>query len=1398
MKEFHALRIFISYGHDKHVVLAERLKKDLESRGHEVWFDADRIKPGRDWETYIENGIDWVSEVPVSGRMVILLTPHSVRRPDGYCLNELSRALKRGLSLVPIMVAWCEPPLSICRIQWLDMRDCVPIQDRESFYESKFGRLAEALELDQLDFEGTQSRLLHRLQPLPFDAEITQHLQRFTGRQWMIDRIDTWLSNPQASRIFWIIGKPGVGKTALAAWLCYYRREVAAFHLCKYGHTQKSDPRRCVLSIAYQLSSQIPEYQTRIDAMDLEKIISESNPRTLFDLIIVQPLSVNLKKPKQTIVVLIDALDEASEGGKNELADFIGAEFSKLPQWFRLIITSRPDPEVTRPLQALTPIVLDASGPENENDIRAFLSSELQSFTKGSEVPKATIDTILARSEGIFLYVEQIRRELEEGRLSLEHMDEFPQGLGSIFWEFFNRQFQDLIAYENNVRPVLEVLLAAQEPLSVNMLASMFKWGEYDKNHIIEHLGSIFPVSAGNIQPFHRSVIDWLIDNSKAGSYFVNIENGHKRLADYCWKDYQESAPDFSNYTLYLPIHLIKAQCWQQLENLLCDLRFIEAKCKAGMTFDLVDDYNITLMSMVGEKAKSRSRIEEYGRFLKTNAHILVTNSHLVFQQAANQPDMSEPAVAAKALLKSNLKKCWLEWSNKPRDMDPCLMTLSGHTNWVRSCVFSPDGNSIISGSSDRTLKIWKATTGEEINTLVGHTGGIGSCAFSPDGKNIVSGSDDWTLKVWDFRNGDEIVTLNGHSDQVWACAYSPKGQYIASGSWDGTLRLWEIETAREVATFIGHDSGVVDCGWSPDGELIVSASYDKTLKIWKVHTGELLVTLNGHTAAVEACSFLPDGEGIISASQDGTLRLWNWRKGLEHTILAQHTTPIMACSCNTAGDRIVSASEGGILQVIDPTDGKIISELSGHSQGINSCSFSPDGKRLISGSRDETLKIWEPVQIDKDIRLPNFNGGVQVCEFSNDGQWMVSAGGREVGLWNVEKLTELFRLKEHEGVVVSCALSADGKRLVSGSQDHTLNVWDIQKGIGLHRLIGHSDWINTCVYSPDGSRILSASQDKTLMLWNSNDGRCIKTFMGHIDAVTDCHFSPDGAKILSAAGANIELWDSVTGEKLTKLAGHPYEVTACNFSPDGRLIVSASYDRSLKIWDTVTGEEVAELAGHQWEVANFAFLPDGRQIVSGCADGTLRIWDIRTKECRAELLGHTKSKRVNACACSLDGQWIVSVSNDRTVRVWNVHTGEEIALFVASGAIGALARIRGGGLIAMGDDLGHVYLLRLKVIKSEPTLVTPVRLYRFENDTWDDKFTVICEYCGQHFILPEKILSTIEEIKRNARLNQLNINRSPILYLPDEAWEDQRLISECSQCQGLLKYNPFVVVCGI
>lgn len=576
-KPFVSKRIFISYGHDEHASLAVRLRDDLRTRGHDVWFDAERLRPGHDWEAFIENGLEHLAADKANSAVLLLLTPHSVRRPDGYCLNEIARALGRGLRIIPLMVVESEPPLSICRIQWLDLRECIPIHEKETVYRPRFERLLKALEEGALDFEGTQQRLLKALQPLEFDADILQHVPKFTGRKWVFDALQRWLTEPIKHRVFWICGGPGVGKTALSALLSSRYLEVAALHLCKFGHAQKSDPRHVVTSIVYQLSTQLPDYEARLAAMDVEQL-AQDDARTMFDNLLVQPLA-KLNPPKRAIVILIDALDEAASGEKNTLADFIGSEFKRTPDWLRLVITSRPEPAVTCALQAYNPFILDTETEANRADIRDYLRRELAPLLRVRIDAERIVEQILTRSEGVFLYVERVCHDLQKGYLSLGRLDQFPQGLGGVFWQYFERQFPDVEKFRRDVRPALRAVLAAREPMPVAMIQQEAGWKEHetsdstevrrpcvwkrDELHdFIRSLGSLFPMTTEQgeevIKPYHKALADWLGDKSKAGAYFVSAPDGDDLLAGACWNEFQRDTTVMSAYSLRYAVHHLR------------------------------------------------------------------------------------------------------------------------------------------------------------------------------------------------------------------------------------------------------------------------------------------------------------------------------------------------------------------------------------------------------------------------------------------------------------------------------------------------------------------------------------------------------------------------------------------------------------------------------------------------------------------------------------------------------------------------------------------------------------------------------------------------------------------------------------------------------------------------
>jgi serine/threonine protein kinase len=302
----------------------------------------------------------------------------------------------------------------------------------------------------------------------------------------------------------------------------------------------------------------------------------------------------------------------------------------------------------------------------------------------------------------------------------------------------------------------------------------------------------------------------------------------------------------------------------------------------------------------------------------------------------------------------------------QPAPQSRCLRTLSGHSGGVRCLAMSPDGTVLASGSSDKTIKLWRWQTGEEILTLDSHQSGVLALAFSADGTMLASGSGDKTVKLWQVETGAEIRTLSGHEDIVAAVAFSPDGKTVASGSRDKSILLWPSKQGlltfvrgQKATPLLGHEDMVAALAFHPQGEILASGGCDQMLGLWYLGKNQRHRPCRGQSGDVLAVAFNPDGSIIATGNGDKTLKLWQIKTGRAIRSIVGHTKSVNAIAFSADGQRLVSGSSDKTVKLWQVKTGQEIYTLDEHTSVVYAVAFHPDGREVASASNDMTIKIW-------------------------------------------------------------------------------------------------------------------------------------------------------------------------------------------------------------------------------------------------------------------------------------------------------------------------------------------------------------------------------------------------------------------------------------------------------
>ena len=614
--------VFISYGHGDYDHLARALADDLRKKGYNVFLDVDFLKEG-DWERIIDEHI-------LASKYFLFLSSVRSTSGEGYCLNELCRAGENNSTIIPIMLDDSRIPLSINKYQRLSFREC--LTDKKEILEGPYRAVVEQIAdilcgKATLSFSDADARLKSQLHPISSRDFLFRYYDSFCGREDAFQQFEKFLASNKT--FFWVAAKPGCGKTALSSMLLWrYPEHICAAHFCKFNNSDRANPKYIITSIAYQLAMAIPEYKAKLlDLLSLDTVF-EKNATRIFEYLLVEPTTdIKFSKP---VVIVIDALDECSWRGDNEICSLLQRMRERIPSWMKFVLTSRDEADIHRYLQHIA-VKYVLSEKETEKDLRLYYRKEFP------DAPEDRIDVLLAKSEGSFLYANEIVKQIREDNLSLDDINFFPVGIYGFFNDWFSRLFGAAsgrdVSY-NDVKPILEFLCISTEPVHAGFLEEYLQMDEYRLKELLSLISGLFPIKNQCIEPLHKSIIDWLTDSSDIShTFYISKRKGYERLLNFIEGKYAAGRYEDHYVVRYFGSTLLALKRYDRLEEILDD-PVLQETIIEKMPFDSgLERYLFELECLKQEKPKSCIALLNRETFIKifSDNRRLLYNSGMFF-----------------------------------------------------------------------------------------------------------------------------------------------------------------------------------------------------------------------------------------------------------------------------------------------------------------------------------------------------------------------------------------------------------------------------------------------------------------------------------------------------------------------------------------------------------------------------------------------------------------------------------------------------------------------------------------------------------------------------------------------------------------------------------------------
>jgi WD40 repeat protein len=612
-------------------------------------------------------------------------------------------------------------------------------------------------------------------------------------------------------------------------------------------------------------------------------------------------------------------------------------------------------------------------------------------------------------------------------------------------------------------------------------------------------------------------------------------------------------------------------------------------------------------------------------------------------EQVAPKPRLPLRTVRTLFILGGILSASAVGAGEPPAPAEGVLVTLKGHSEIVYAVAFSPDGKYVLTGSFDKTVRLWDAATGKEIKNFdgpAGHQNLVLSVAFSPDGRMLASGGSDNTAKLWDTPLSTPVRELV-HADAVNTFALSPDGTKMAAAGRDGTVMVWNAGNGHHLFNLTGHTGPVMGVAFSANGELLATGGSDKTVRFWNGVNGQAMEILGTHAAAVNAVRFNPSNNALNSAAQDGTLRSW------------QFSFP--ARQDGSPGAQSLS----------------ITRTISAAPAPVRDLALTPNGSHIVTASGDKSVKLWNVGNGGMERFFIGAEGEVDAVAVSKNGVLLAAGGAdKSVRLYTLADAKQQAILKT-TGPIRSLAFSPDNLMLAAACEDKSVVTWNVAYNAGqpLAAEFGkpgpaypHAAAVTQVAFAADGTTLYSSSVDKTIKAWKLAKAAPIKS-LAHANLVDAVAFNPSGTQVATGShDGTVRMWDVANGQQVRQIAAHTIpmmtQVYCVAWSPDGKYLASGSLDHSLKLWDSATGTLVREFhADTGKQAASAAPVLSGRTLcLLGSPQGAGPLLAASLLVPRGTEPAHQEG--VFCAAFSPDGKLLASGSSDRTIKIWNVVDG--------------------------------------------------------------------------------------------------------------------------------------------